>query len=1346
MRNLILLVSTFCIAMVVCIYAFKQKSLTTGPAQYSGNTFEEESKTDKPDNFLQYHRAIRTRDGETQPNYSASSKWNELQQAKNYAFARKRIGRTKSNGVIEFRERGPGNVPGRTRALYNLPGDPDNDTWLAGSATGGIWRTTDGGSNWSERSSNFPSLPISSFGADKDATIIYAGTGEYISSIFPAIGNGIFKSIDKGITWSPVSSTTNDPDFAVVTRLIVDPDDNKIIIATTMPSKIPTPNTSYIMRSIDGGENWEKVKEISGIFEQVIATPNQFDVQYASQNGVGVWKSIDGGENWALSNAGMEPTGRVEISVSYTNPNKLFASAEGVLSGTNSDLYYSSDAGTTWSLIDVKFNNAVVDFFQGQGFYDNTILCDPFNDDNVYFGGVSLFRTTLGTGSSIVDNWKINEIGTGSFLFLQNFANIQYDNQRLSVGSSKPKINVEIRFGSGLSQKAHQFFVPDGATSGVAASSYTYQNYIDVPFQVWDITDIANPKQLMVSFRDQNRNGFDLVTQQFDATLPNANSREYLYIHNLPYATTPNATVSTAGGQETNLAFNIFPALQTSATWNPNILPTSKVVIEYKGITKLLASTVTVADSRSVFDSKNQSDQVDLTAGVHPDHHFMIPIVINEVNKTFKILLANDGGVFVSKTSTTPGVTNGDWTFKGLGYNTSQFYGADKKPGADEYIGGMQDNGTRISPQGQISSASSSYTYSLGGDGFEVLWNSKDAKKIMGSIYNAQIFRTTNGGTTWQLATSGLAQNDTDFPFITKLANSKYFPDRVFTVGTKGVYVSTNFGESWKLTPISEKFATSNSSLVDVEVSRANGNIVWAGSGMSNLTNSERVLHVSTNGGQTFIQTNNYTQTPLGSITKLASHPTEQNTAYAVFSFSNAPKVLRTKDLGQSWEDISGFGTGSTSTNGFPDVAVYCLYVRPDNTDIIWAGTEIGIVESLDNGVSWTLLEDFPNVSVWDMKGQDDQVVIATHGRGIWTATIDQPQLIDYAPVLEDHGTSPQKNLVLRLNNGYDYDSIDVFIGTTKATTIKNTLSGRLDITISGLSTGNKSVYFIGYPTGSSAPYQSIAYTVNRINVLDTKTSYATYFNSISDLTVDGLTSQNFQGALNGERKNLQTNHPYSVNKNYSVLLRTPVKVSSTSSSLFYADVAIVEPEVEKDSVVLEATENGIDWIPLAPGYNAISNTVWQTAYNTNQVGTRDMLDQKEIDISNTFDAGDTLLFRLRVISGPANTGWGWALDYVSIQEEPLAAEKKETKNSLTVYPNPTSGLITLQYELQRPSDVQARVIDVFGRLITTKSFGTQQSGKHSENLELQTYQSGTYLLIIETNKGSKITKVVIEK
>ena len=86
------------------------------------------------------------------------------------------------------------------------------------------------------------------------------------------------------------------------------------------------------------------------------------------------------------------------------------------------------------------------------------------------------------------------------------------------------------------------------------------------------------------------------------------------------------------------------------------------------------------------------------------------------------------------------------------------------------------------------------------------------------------------------------------------------------------------------------------------------------------------------------------------------------------------------------------------SSNGFPNVGVYSLVVMPFDSDVIWAGTDIGLVESTDRGITWNLVEsNLPNVSIWDMKIKDQgEIVIATHGRGVWTASI--PALSSFVP------------------------------------------------------------------------------------------------------------------------------------------------------------------------------------------------------------------------------------------------------------------------------------------------------------------------------------------------------------
>ena len=199
-----------------------------------------------------------------------------------------------------------------------------------------------------------------------------------------------------------------------------------------------------------------------------------------------------------------------------------------------------------------------------------------------------------------------------SFLTLVNFS-ASFGGGTLEVGSFA-NASVEVRFGSGKTQKAHRFLVPAGATSGVPDVSYSYADYVDVPFEVWDVT---NNKQLMVSFRDQDRNGqFNLLLQntEGDAT---TNSREYIYISNVDYnATTPSANIATNGGHIFQEMYFFWPVLADGKTW-PADVTDSQIKINFSSLPKQNATTITVADPYSAFDGKNKFTTFGID--VHPD-------------------------------------------------------------------------------------------------------------------------------------------------------------------------------------------------------------------------------------------------------------------------------------------------------------------------------------------------------------------------------------------------------------------------------------------------------------------------------------------------------------------------------------------------------------------------------------------------------------------------------------------------------------------------------------------------------------------------------------------------------
>jgi hypothetical protein len=1303
--------SVFCVLFAILAmlpYSFRTRISNPESHEYTPPQF------DGPAEFLKFHRAIRTPDDLHAPAYEPGYLVRETKSAKTVASARSRNGRTQSNGVSAWTEHGPVNVPGRTRGLIVDPGDPNRNTWYAGSASGGVWKTTNGGQLWNLITPDLPNLATTVLAmAPSNPNTIYMGTGEGFGNLDGVAGNGMYKSNDRGVTWTYLPATSG---FTDVNRAIVDPGNQDILVVAT---------NNGIYRSTNGGVSFTKTLNENGM-QDLKATPGNFQIQYATENSEGVWKSVDSGVTWQLANAGMKPVGRVEIDVSPVKTDRIFASAETSSFGSDSKLLMSDDGGITWALVDVSLNGSALDFLNDQGWYNNTVLCDPFNSNIVYLGGVDLFRVTL-TGGSSNTGFYDHQLDNVPFLnlVLATFNN----NGLINVGSTANGRNVELRFGAGVTQMAHRFEVPPNRGPGVAASEYSYRNYVEVPFQAWDVSTSPN-RQLMVSFRDQNRNGsFDLIP--FDNTNANTDlqSREYILINDVDYATTASSIIGVnGGGHEINLMYSIWPTLINGFAFPPTA--PGKLLFRFNSQLKLNATTAFITDGRGQYGDPNRNSVV------HVDHHNLVAIPMTTT--TYKILNANDGGIAVSNVSATPGINNGNWTSPGLTYNTSQFYGADKRPGRNQFIGGTQDNGTWVSQPNVEATATTTYNFAIGGDGFEAIWHNGDDRKLIGGFQGNGFRRSVDGGFTWTSATSGLSGSA---PFISKLANSRNNPEVVFTLSSDGVFRSTNFGASWTLTPITTLWGAPSSTM-DVEVSRANANVIWAGSRISSVGR----IHVSTDGGLTFSPTANYTVAALGNISKLGSHPTEPNTAFAIFSFRGRPKILRTTNLGASWQDITGFGSGSTSTNGFPDVAVYCVYVRPDNPNIIWAGTEIGIVQSLDAGVSWALLDDFPNISVWDMKGLDNQVIIATHGRGIWSATVDQNQIAIPNPTITTSGTTPRGDFAFKIKLDRAFDSVVIRVNQLRVGKIQAAAVGEYIATIRNVPIGTVNMEAIGFV--QSAPATSSVIAGNHFQLaLPMQDQYFDYFQIGENWRFSGLLVQ----GLGGDNA-LQSPHNYSLNTQNSALLRKPIKVRASEAKVYYRDVALVEPGLPgstfpqpefKDYVVLEATKNGVDWLPISPGYDAALKANWQAAFTASQPGNRSLMHDQVWDITPTFAATDTLLFRFRLFSDANITGWGWAIDDLYIQQVPTGVEDPSV-SGLTAYPNPTSGDVTVRYRLETAARVKVEVLSPTGQSQMAVDAGELGAGSHETRLSLRG-SAGVYVVRVSAGeKTAMITRVVL--
>jgi len=295
---------------------------------------------------------------------------------------------------IEWEWLGPGNVGGRIRTIIFHP-DNANTMWI-GAASGGIWKTTNGGNHWFPIDDFLPSLNVTSLVMDpSDPNIMYAATGEGFGNVWPDVpGAGIFKSVDGGNTWNQLESTNNN-NFRWVTRLAHDPIQPGVLLAATRQGNLNNWSGS-IYKSTDGGESWQVALNSVGIL---------YDIKYHKTNpsiifvgtSLGLLRSINNGDlnTWIIETSGAANklpniSGRVEIAVGTSNPNAIYVSLE----RNNGEIWRSLNAGETWTLQNTGINYCLGS--SNQCWYDNAIWVNPMNHNRIVVGGIDLWRSNNG--------------------------------------------------------------------------------------------------------------------------------------------------------------------------------------------------------------------------------------------------------------------------------------------------------------------------------------------------------------------------------------------------------------------------------------------------------------------------------------------------------------------------------------------------------------------------------------------------------------------------------------------------------------------------------------------------------------------------------------------------------------------------------------------------------------------------------------------------------------------------------------------------------------------------------------------------------------------------------------
>lgn len=1269
-----------------------------------------EGKFDNPEMFIKIHKMIRTKEGEKEPSYQPNYKLTELQKLKSNSSSLSKI------KTLNWIERGPGNVGGRTRGIIVDPDDATKNTWYVCSVSGGVWKTTDAGTTWRNLTDEIPNLATVTIAqAKSNPNVMYVGTGEGYFNADAVMGDGIFKSTDRGETWTQLASTTTNSNFRYVNRVVVDPQNANIVLAAT---------NAGIFKSIDGGNTWVKKYTAASTVQQIVANPLRFNTLYAADNGKGILKSTNGGETWFTTDATLKGS-RIEFAISPSDTNTLYASVE-----TNaSALFGTTNGGLTWQEIPEE-SGTEPDWLGGQGWYDNTIDINPYDSKEVFVGGIDVWKMKINSGfiKGITSIDKVNIDSVFSF----TPSNLPFENGGLGTGNDYWKTDflqqsdlftVELRFGSGKKQNAARFI-----NTGVE-----YKDYMEVPFEAWDVT---NNRQLMVSFQDVDKNNtFNLRASRGDI----------IHIHNVDYnaSVVPDSIAKLKGAKYKNNFVVVFRNA-VGITWNPATLPDATLRINVGDVPVLSKVSTPVTDGYNQYTGTQSN--------IHVDHHYILCVPMDSNLKKFRIINGNDGGVSISNDNGANFTEVGDNK-----YNTTQFYGIDKMKGFPAYFGGTQDNGTFVSnPSTGAASASTKYDWVIGGDGFEVVWNFADPMKMIGGSQYNGLVRTTDGWNSYDLPTRGFPDrgNSNKSPFITKIAGSKQDPDLLFVITRDGVYRSDNFAETWKITPITSSFQNNGYfTFAQVVVSNATPQVVWAGAYMG----SDGKMQVSKDGGLTFKATNNYS-VPMGLVSGFDTHPLDAGTAYATFSQQGMPKILRTTDYGNTWTDITGFSSGAPSSNGFPDVATYCVVVMPYNTNIIWAGTEIGLIESTDGGASWHLANNgLPAVAIWDMKIVDDEVVVGTHGRGIWSVAL--PELANYNPPTVTlspriNGDVYQTGLGIAINASLRsaYDSTQVLVNGVKVYTIGATSTQDSVISFIYTGTGSKTFQLQSFKDGVA--YKSGTNTIELIELLAAKTGYVADFNSPTSDFTGNMSIQTVSGFSDGA---IHSPHPYGTNLDYVYMLRAPIIVAENNATLSYKDVAIVEPGDAGsvfgntnfwDYVIVEASKGG-EWISLLDGYDCRADSRWLNAYNSGGSGNSTMWKSHSVNLRDFFNAGDEILIRFRLYADQYVDGWGWAIDDLSIQPLYVGVEDEFIPSNFELsqnFPNPFNPSTTIRFSLPKEAKVSLKVYDNLGQEVANLVNDVMPAGNHKVNFNALNLSSGVYYYRIEAGDFSQTRKMILLK
>jgi photosystem II stability/assembly factor-like uncharacterized protein len=304
--------------------------------------------------------------------------------------------------------------------------DPANPQHLyAGAASGGVWVTTDGGTNWSPRAQGLPLITISSVVVDPtNGNVVFAATGDADGFVTPSVG--VYKSTDGGSTWSATGLSFPIIPQNFIRKLAIDPGNGANLYAATSDGIYYTRNA---------GANWTRVLP-TGLFDihDVKLRPGNAATVYAVARGGRFLRSIDSGATWQAITSGLPDPNNISrafLAVTAANSQAVFI-MDGAVANTLDGIYRSTDGGNSFAPMPSDGAKAE---FGSAAFYNMAIAVSPTSANEVYIGGFTVVRTPDGGATWLRVPGSQVPFFPGQTIVHVDIHDIQFLNGAVYVGS-----------------------------------------------------------------------------------------------------------------------------------------------------------------------------------------------------------------------------------------------------------------------------------------------------------------------------------------------------------------------------------------------------------------------------------------------------------------------------------------------------------------------------------------------------------------------------------------------------------------------------------------------------------------------------------------------------------------------------------------------------------------------------------------------------------------------------------------------------------------------------------------------------------------------------------------------